>query len=406
MRFASKATWSAIVSGIAPEPSESASVRDVMRQRTALAEMSEAVENDHGINALLNHAARCAALGCSSPMAKVLELSAADDFLVVAGHYGLKDGTIGVRAGKAEPGNPPGEALARASPVTVDDLRTLSEEKVPQLLRDYNVVTTINVPLIGRNGPYGVLEVDYADRRSVGALELSFLALLAGLLAGAIERRREREFLIAERDAKSTLLREQQHRTRNNFQLILAMLHRNARASTDPQARKGFDDIARRVFAVTELYDHLLGLGEHGEEVDLSQYLSTMSDHFHSFYDFAAHRITLETNREHSVLTKLDVCTAVGTVVNELVANAVEHAFQGRPGRIWISLKQTSENEYSVAVSDNGCGFAPSGDESIGLRTARRLIAGVGGRLELKSDCDSGSTWTLSFPLSPSSSQQ
>jgi hypothetical protein len=120
------------------------------------------------------------------------------------------------------------------------------------------------VPLVNHNGAYGVLEVDFPEPTEIGACHVSFLASVAGILADSIEKIGVREALASERDAKAVLLREQQHRIRNNLQLIIAMVQRNMLNATDDY-RKIFRGIERRVFAMASLYDHLLGLSERAE---------------------------------------------------------------------------------------------------------------------------------------------
>jgi two-component sensor histidine kinase len=400
MSFAHQATLAASIPYFRPVD-EAAEVRiiDVIRQRQAFAKITDALQQRLPLGAFLSAAAECAATGCNAPMAKVLELRRADAVLIVKGEYGLGAGHLGREAGRAEPVNPPGKALLTGRPIAIADIREAHGDELPALIKEHNVVGTINIPLVGREGPYGILEVDYKERRTASALEISYLAGIAAVLAEGVERAQEREGLTAERDAKTVLLREQQHRIRNNFQLIVALLQRHGAEVKDAvDARKRFADVERRVFALSSLYDHLLGLGEHGDEVDLSAYIGQLCDNFNAFYDLQAQGIGLECYREYDIKAGIDICTAIGTVVNELVANAVEHAFGGRLGNIHVALRHDPSAGYAVTVTDDGNGFAQAASSGIGLRTARRLVANVGGRLELTSRPGRGTHWTISFP--------
>jgi len=108
--------------------------------------------------------------------------------------------------------------------------------------------------------------------------------------------------------------------------------------------------------------------------------------------------ITLEINLVSGISVTLDTCTAIGTVVNELVANAVEHAFAGTSGQLTISLTRNPSGGYTICVADNGRGLLPSALEHIGLRTSRRILSSIGGQLHHRSQPAPGTAWDLTLP--------
>jgi two-component system, sensor histidine kinase PdtaS len=259
-------------------------------------------------------------------------------------------------------------------------------------------VTSINIPLIGRSGPFGILEVDYRQNYAVDPVDVSFLAAVASAAAEGVEIMSQREALTLERDLKDVLLREQQHRIRNNFQSIADLLSINAVKTKDEAARQGFQSIERRVFALASMYDHLLGLHEQRDKVDLSRYLGSLCDDLQQFYALKEQGIALSCNRQLGVMVDLNTCTTVGTVVNELVANSIEHAFPTGTGRIEVSLTTDAHGAIEVRVSDDGIGAKTEDCNGTGLQTARRLIAQTGGNLALWSAPDHGSKWTIALP--------
>lgn len=395
--YAREATLAASIDELAPAPNAVVPLADVLRHRRAFADMIRAWHADAAgaLPEALAEAAKCAATACNAPMAKVLELRKEDGVLILTGQYGLGAQTLGRSAGGLDPVNPAGEALIKGKPVVDVDVRRRPPEGLPAIMREYGVVTSVSLPLINHSGPYGILEVDYPEPTQIGAMEMSFLASVAAALAENIERDCARSFLTADRDAKIDLLREQQHRIRNNFQLIVAMLGRQSREASDAAVRTSFRNVERRVFAMASLYDHLLGQSEQDDIQDLGRYLSSMADSFQDFYALDESRITLHIDVESGVLIAQDICTAVGTVVNELVANAVEHAFGDAPGRITMSLTRQPPLMYTVSVADDGRGFDASRQENVGLQTARRIAAGIGGRLDCRRAAVRGSVCEL-----------
>jgi two-component sensor histidine kinase len=342
------------LSRIVADAADTVSVGEVLRQRQLIARMIEAAQGDPPLQQVLDDAVHAAAQGCLAPMAKVLEIDRSDNTLVLKSQCGMPAGEPGRTAGKAVEGNPAGEALKNAAPVIDIDVRRRPPELLPDILKENNVVTSVSLPLINHDGPYGILEVDYPEPTEIGALRTSFLAVVAGVLAENIEKNRARVALTVERDAKALHLREQQHRIRNNFQLIIAMVQGSVLQTGDEGCRKNLRDIERRVFAMASLYDHLLGLSDQAERADLGRYLSAMAASFDDFYELRSSGIALKIELQFGVVVDLDTCTTVGTIVNELVANSVEHAFEGAQGQSTVSLTRETEGLCAVSVSDNG----------------------------------------------------
>jgi two-component sensor histidine kinase len=398
MDFARTATWSTAIKKIDPSDGLAVPLADFLRRGQHFADFCAFSLRQSTLAEFLSEAAKCAAAACNAPMAKVLQLDEPTRRLTVIAEFGLGADAVGRDAGLAEVGNPPGQALVNGEPVVVSDLGQWPQSRVPELLVEFHVVTSINIPLIGRSGPFGILEVDYRQNYAVGPVDVSFLAAVASVAAEGVEIMSQREALTLERDLKDVLLREQQHRIRNNFQSIADLLSINAVKTKDEAARQGFQSIERRVFALASMYDHLLGLHEQRDKVDLSRYLGSLCDDLQHFYALKEQGIALSCNRQLGVMVDLNTCTTVGTVVNELVANSIEHAFPTGTGRIEVSLTTDAHGAIEVRVSDDGIGAKTEDCNGTGLQTARRLIAHTGGNLALWSAPDHGSKWTITLP--------
>jgi len=395
MRFARTATWGAAIEGLLAKGDTTVALSEVLRQRKAFVDFTACAYQHLSLGDFLAEATKCAAAGCKAPMAKVLELQPADNTLTLKAQWGLRTDMLGTSVGPLQPGNPPAQALMTGQPA-VAHVHTWESERIPAILREFNVASSVNVPLISRDGPYGVLELDYTEPHEPGPLELSYLGGVATVIADRIERTRETQSLISDRELKVVLLREQQHRIRNNFQTIIGLLQVNEQITRDADAKRRFTNVARRVFALVSLYDHLLGQADQDAEVSLSEYLSTLCANFSSFYDLASEGIELELDLDPSIKVEVDTCTGLGTVVNELLANAVEHAFDDGHGRIQVVLCREGMDAFLIEVTDNGKGYGQASQDSIGLQTARRLIASIGGSLHMFSPAGQGTTWRIS----------
>jgi two-component sensor histidine kinase/putative methionine-R-sulfoxide reductase with GAF domain len=384
-------------SGLTADEQTLVPLRRVLEQRSAFAELYTVTLLHPSLEALLDEAARVAAKGCHAAQAKILEHKAeAGEFLLLAGWH-IKPGFVGRLIGSAGAGSPPSQSLAEQRPVVVPDVRLRGDYDLPRIFAEHDVASSANVPIATSEGLFGVLEVDSPKPNSFDALDLSFLISIAGIIGSAVERVRREAALRVELDARTALLREQQHRVRNHLQTMQAMLHRHAIEAPDAETKRRFKDIERRVLTLASLYDHLLGtnLSEH---VDLAAYLHALTEGLRRFYEPEANGITLRCGPHDAVtMMVLDACTAVGIVVAELVANALEHAFDARGGTITVRLRGDNRS-VRVSVADNGKGMS-GGEEgrSIGLGLARRLLATFGGSLT-REPSHSGTIWCIELP--------
>jgi two-component sensor histidine kinase len=105
------------------------------------------------------------------------------------------------------------------------------------------------------------------------------------------------------------------------------------------------------------------------------------------------------TCESDSIILDLDVVTALGLVVAELVTNAYDHAFPGGEGSIGVSVRNDAGGvgTATLTVRDTGAGFKPQTESKRhGLGLVRRLIEQVRGTVIL--DSDRGTVWTIQFP--------
>jgi two-component sensor histidine kinase len=169
---------------------------------------------------------------------------------------------------------------------------------------------------------------------------------------GDRERAQRQEFERQIRD-KDVLVREVQHRVKNNLQLIALLIRLEARS-----ARKGetvnLDRLAGRIESLQLLYRDLAERPP-GEHVDLGHYLSQIvSGVMHSH---GVDGIELDLKVENSPVS-INIAMPVGLIVNELLTNAFKYAFQGRKsGRITVECLHSGDSMYRVVVADDGKGF-------------------------------------------------
>lgn len=185
---------------------------------------------------------------------------------------------------------------------------------------------------------------------------LSFgLLLLIGLLYWLYRLYKENK---ENADAKDTLLREIHHRVKNNLQVISALLTLQSKFVKDDHAiealQAGQDRVQSMALIHRDLYQH-----DNLKGVNTKDYLEKLITNLLSSYNINKEQIALQLNIE-SIWLDVDTMIPLGLMINELVSNALKHAFKNQNnGVLRISLKELN-NIIFLEVADNGIGMAIS----------------------------------------------
>ncbi|MBA3667569.1 MAG: sensor histidine kinase [Sphingomonas sp.] len=156
---------------------------------------------------------------------------------------------------------------------------------------------------------------------------------------------------------KDVLLRELQHRVKNNLQMITALIRMEARNVADGETGARFDRLAGRINSLAILYDLLAGEGT-GESVDLGVYLSQVASSVMQAHAVEGIRLELKVD---TWPVSINVAMPAGLVVNELMINALKHAFVGRDGGTITVSSLVDDTGCRVVVADDGVGL-PEGE--------------------------------------------
>jgi two-component sensor histidine kinase len=152
---------------------------------------------------------------------------------------------------------------------------------------------------------------------------------------------------------KDLLLRELQHRVKNNLQLITALIRLDARSQRSGDV-VNLDRLAGRIEALQLLYQNLTVEGL-GQTVDLGHYVGQIATAV--MHTYAVDGIRLDLKVDHAP-TSINVAMPTGLLVNELMTNAFKYAFSGRTnGIITVRTLREADGRYRVVVADDGVGL-------------------------------------------------
>jgi two-component sensor histidine kinase len=246
--------------------------------------------------------------------------------------------------------------------------------------------------------PFGTLAIRHAG----DLIKIELYAVLAGIsvLTIASIGREVAEYGGAAVDGRgSVFLRELTHRVANNFAVVAALIRTKRSRVADAHARSVLDEAIEQVTTMARLHRHLQ-VADGAVSVDSQQFIGELC---HDLQTFMARDRPISI--EHigmSCLLPVAQAVPIGLIVNELVTNAMKHAFPNdRPGAVRVRLDQPAPNRLLLAVEDDGVGMQdPPPPSGLGRNLIHALTAQLGGRLECRSD-KTGTLFSLSIAYTP-----
>jgi two-component sensor histidine kinase len=207
----------------------------------------------------------------------------------------------------------------------------------------------------------------------IGSLFISTASELVTLAIIALYQR-EVDRASAEREKQLNLLdkalKEIDHRTSNNYQTVLALVLAQARSATDRAVKEALQQVADRIRAIANASRKLAVASEGLEQVRIAEHLQDLCDEIER--GLARPGVGIECDYDDVVL-EADKAVCVSILVNELVTNALKHAFpDDRAGTIRVSLCR-KESNFELKVEDDGAGMKAS-SRSRGTGLGTRLV--------------------------------
>jgi two-component sensor histidine kinase len=320
------------------------------------------------------------------------------DLLVEAG-VGWRSGVVGNATLTVDHRSPAGRAFQTAAPVAIRNIHENSDFRVPELLQEHGIVSLLNVPVMINGITWGVLEVDSVEPESFDEWDVSFLATLANIMGNCLAlHQAEQQSIeaaaqrVREQAQADVAMRELQHRTKNNLQIIIAFLSLKMRDSA-PEVKEKLWAVTGRVQAIALAHD-LLSLGSERSSVDFADYLRSLSTNI----DPQRGDIVIEVEAQ-SAHIPIDRAVPAGLVVNELVTNSLKYAFGNGGGRIRIRFAAVNnDSEGCVSVEDDGRGMTLPPRKGTGLNLVEAFAQQIQGRVEFMK-VDTGTKVELCFPV-------
>lgn len=352
---------------------------------SALAEVSEAAASPLYLDEILSLIIDMAARVMQAKACTLMLLDEERGELVVRATQGLSQAyrdlpPVQIGRGIA------GQVAQSGQPLAVDDVRHDPRYPYPDLASQEGLGALLSVPLRVRGRVIGVLDCYTGTPHRFGPGEIALLSTLANQTALAIENAR----LVT----NVAVVREMHHRIKNNLQSVAMLLRMQMGENGERTAREVLCEAINRIGSIAAVHEVLSQKGF--RLVDTKELLTRVARGVVA--NMAAPGFPVEVNVEGiSFALPSQPATLLALAVNELVQNAMEHAFVGRDrAAITIHLGEDPAS-WVITVRDDGVGVPESRSRRLGLQIVETLVVeDLRGKLTLVSS--GGTTATIRIP--------
>lgn len=209
--------------------------------------------------------------------------------------------------------------------------------------------------------------------------------LVSGAIRDITERKLAEQALHSLRE-KEVLLKEIHHRVKNNLAVISSLFYLQSNYTEDENTIRILRESQDRVRSMAMVHERLYR-SENFAAVDFAEYAVDLSDRLVRTHSAPTAPVRLKKNLT-SISMNVGQAVPCGLILNELITNAMIHAFPGeRGGDLHVSLERAADGVCLLRVADNGVGLRPDLDveasPTLGLRLIRSLTRQIDGEFEL-----------------------
>ncbi|MHC1744178.1 MAG: sensor histidine kinase [Syntrophobacteraceae bacterium] len=224
-------------------------------------------------------------------------------------------------------------------------------------------------------------------------------------VATAQDIRRRKEAVNALRSSledKVALLKEVHHRVKNNLQIVASLLSLQANRSRSSEVIEVLKDTGNRVRSMALLHEVLYASGTLAS-INFASYVEDLCRHLVRSYGQVATKIKV-VSRVERIGLPLEQSVPCGLIINELVSNALKHAFpDDRSGQVTVELRPTEDRKLFLCVRDDGVGlrreFEPGANSTLGLQLVANLAGQLGGQLTVSQNDGIGTSFCVNFSI-------
>jgi PAS domain S-box-containing protein len=222
---------------------------------------------------------------------------------------------------------------------------------------------------------------------SAGNIEYRGKPAVISTLLDITEAKRAEERISAALAEKEVLLKEVHHRVKNNLQIICSLLDLQSDSIPDEQSRSYFRENQDRILSMALVHERLYK-SEDFTSIGFEEYIRDLCARLFDSYMVDPGRINLKVDAG-GLSIAVDRAIPWGLIINELVSNALKHAFpDNRSGEISIRFRLEGDDRLTLTVADTGVGMPPDLDfintETLGLQLVTMLTLQLNGQISME----------------------
>lgn len=249
--------------------------------------------------------------------------------------------------------------------------------------------------------------INKSDNHEIKEIKISDFILNIRCLVGNLNDRRKKITLIIqdvteerkhqeELELKTIFIKEIHHRVKNNLQTIASLLRLQKRRTDNEEVKKILNETISRILSIAITHEILSTSGI--DKISIKSILNMLYGNYFKNNVDKSKKIEFNISGDELFIGS-EKATTIALVVNEIVQNAIDHAFDGKSeGKVEIEIKKLNDSYY-IKISDNGVGIENEIPESnMGLLIINSLVKDkLKGDISVNSQLGIGTTVEFSF---------
>jgi PAS domain S-box-containing protein len=234
------------------------------------------------------------------------------------------------------------------------------------------------------------IEVEYRGKHYEGRWIPLSNDLYVHYIFDITERKKAEEDIRVLLREKELLLREIEHRVKNNLQVISSLLDMTMMMASNQEAAELLEDVRSKVLALGLVHSRLYG-ADSLDQIDMDAYILEHVSHLKRIYEMRG-KSTTHGMEPSGVYLSVNQAIPCALVLNEVICNSFKHAFEGREGgTIETSIHKSADGMVTVRVKDDGIGIPEGFDiekaNTLGMELIRNLVQEqLHGKLQMRRD--------------------
>ncbi len=282
---------------------------------------------------------------------------------------------------------------------TIHEINTLSPDEVAAEMEKADRAEQSFFEFRHHRADGSVRDVEVYSTR----IQASDWAVLYSIIHDVTDRKQAEQRVRTLLEEQKLIMREVHHRIKNNMNIMSGLLSLQAQMPENAAAREVLEDAQNRMQSMAVLYDKLYTSSD-VRAVSAAEYLPPLVDEVLQTFP-NADAVAVTTKIEDFVLTAEDLAP-LGIIVNELITNAMKHAFAENGGTLEVTAGLAGD-QATIVVADNGAGGRCSGGQAqsaaAGVRAGfgLNLVQMLAEQLEgsVAREYRNGMRWVLQFPV-------